>query len=158
MLAVMIRRRPTARVLLLDADDRILLMQGRDVHDPSRAPFWFTVGGGIDEGETVLDAARREIIEETGLRPTTVGPVLWRSEAEIRGFDGGPILMQEHFVLARCVAAPLSRAGWTEVERSFALDLRWWTLEDIAASAEIIYPVDLAERLAALVADGGPAL
>lgn len=150
----MIRPRPTARVLLLDADDRVLLMQARDVHDPLRAPFWFTVGGGVDEDESVLEAARREIIEETGLQPTTVGPLLWYAEATIRGFDGEPMLMQEHYVLARCEAGVLSREGWTEVERRFALDMRWWTLEEISRSAETIYPVDLAQRLAAFFAEG----
>jgi 8-oxo-dGTP pyrophosphatase MutT (NUDIX family) len=149
----MIRPRPTARVLLLDPDDRILLMQARDVHDPLRAPFWFTVGGGVDDGESVLQAARREIVEETGLQPTKVGPLLWRAEATIRGFDGEPMLMQEHYVLARCEAGVLSREGWTDVERSFALDMRWWTLDEITRSAETIYPVDLARRLAAFFAD-----
>ena len=153
ILGAMIRPRPTARVLLLDPDDRVLLMQARDVHDPSRPPFWFTVGGGVDEGESVLEAAHREIIEETGLRPTTVGPLLWYAEATIRGFDGEPMLMQEHYVLARCEAGLLSREGWTEVERSFALDMRWWTLDEIIRSAETIYPIDLARRLAAFFAE-----
>jgi 8-oxo-dGTP pyrophosphatase MutT (NUDIX family) len=150
----MIRRRPTARVLLLDPLDRILLMQARDIHNPSRPPFWFTIGGGVDDGESVLEAARREIGEETGLTPIQVGPVLWRAEATIAGFDGQPMLMEEHYVLARCESAALSRDGWTEVERSFVLDLRWWTSAELETSAETIYPVDLCRRLDELLAKG----
>jgi 8-oxo-dGTP pyrophosphatase MutT (NUDIX family) len=137
---------------LLDDSNRILLMKARDLHDPARAPFWFTIGGGIDAGETALEAAEREIAEETGLKPTALGPVLWYAEPTIRGPDGEPMLMQEHYVLARCEAAPLSQTGWTELERGFVLDMRWWTLEDIVASSETIFPADIAERLARLFA------
>jgi 8-oxo-dGTP pyrophosphatase MutT (NUDIX family) len=132
-------------------------MQARDVHNPASPPFWFTIGGGVDEGESVLEAARREILEETGIQPAEVGPVLWYGEAAIRGFDGEMMHMQEHYVRARCEAAPLSREGWTDAERDFVLDMRWWTLEEIAASAEVIYPLDLVQRLtAALVGASGP--
>lgn len=153
----MIRRRPTARVLLLDPEDRILLMQGRDLQDPDRPPYWFTIGGGIDRGETVLEAARREIVEETGFEPTQVGPVLWYTEAEIR-YQGEPWLMQQHFVLARCEGGEPSRDGWTEVERAFATDLRWWTRDEIAASVETIFPRDIANRLDDVLADAGSVL
>ena len=144
------RSRLTARVLLFDADDRILLMQARDASQPSRPPYWFTVGGGVDEGETVLEAAHREIIEETGLTPTELGPILWYAESVIPGPDGVQMLMCQHYILARCEAAPLSREGWTDVERGFVLDMRWWTLDEIAAGEEVVYPPDLLGRLSEL--------
>ena len=57
--------RPAVRVICLDADGRVLLMHWRDPHDGSR--LWEPPGGGIDPGETPLQAARRELAEETGL-------------------------------------------------------------------------------------------
>ena len=46
--------RPTARVLLLDREDRILLLKGRLPGNPLAEGSWFTVGGGLEPGETYL--------------------------------------------------------------------------------------------------------
>ncbi|OJF15212.1 NUDIX domain-containing protein [Couchioplanes caeruleus] len=62
--------RPAARVVCLDAVDRVLLLHWRDPFDGSS--LWEPPGGGIDAGETPLQAARRELAEETGLDPASV--------------------------------------------------------------------------------------
>lgn len=38
--------------------------------------FWCTPGGGVDEGEPLLPALERELVEELGVRPV-VGPLLY---------------------------------------------------------------------------------
>ena len=42
---------------------------------PERGDFWQPITGSIEEGETPLDTARREIVEETGIRaePEEIG-------------------------------------------------------------------------------------
>ena len=57
--------RPLARVLLLDDANRILLLQGRS---PRGETFWVMPGGGLNENESFVDAAYRELFEETGIR------------------------------------------------------------------------------------------
>ena len=59
-------RRTTGRMLAVRADGRVLLLRGRDPHHPER-PFFITVGGGVDPGESHRDAAVRELFEETGI-------------------------------------------------------------------------------------------
>src|SRR5690606_25335514 len=69
-----------ARVLLLDDADRLLLVRGHDLGQPARS-WWLTGGGGVDPGESDLDAAVREVREETGIvldPATVVGPVYTR--------------------------------------------------------------------------------
>lgn len=57
--------RPAARVVLLDTDDRVLLIRSKW----DGRSLWFTPGGRIEEGESPEEAARRELHEETGIEP-----------------------------------------------------------------------------------------
>ncbi|WP_323375897.1 NUDIX hydrolase [Streptomyces alkaliterrae] len=57
--------RPAARVICLDADYRLLLLHWRDPKEGTW--LWEPPGGGLEPGETPLTAARRELVEETGL-------------------------------------------------------------------------------------------
>jgi len=153
-----------ARVLLVAGGDgagdggaaRVLLLRGHDVDQPQRS-WWFTVGGGIDAGETPVQAAVREVAEETGLvvgPEQLVGPVLQRSA--VFAFLARTCRQDELFYLVRVPAdlqgAALSRDGWTAVERASVDDVRWWRLDELAAAeaggAEV-FP----RGLAGLVAD-----
>lgn len=44
----------------------MLLLHGWDPHYPDD-PFWFTIGGATDPGETLAEAAVRELHEEVGI-------------------------------------------------------------------------------------------
>jgi 8-oxo-dGTP pyrophosphatase MutT (NUDIX family) len=147
------RDRLTARVLLLDPDDRILLMKGRLPSDPDAPGAWFTVGGGVEAGETVMQAAAREIVEETGFANFVLGEVVWRAEQILRDRKQRPVRFLEHFILARCGGGEPSRASWQALEREFVDDIRWWALADLAACRDPIFPRDLVARLTAILAD-----
>src|SRR5262245_52447171 len=61
-----------AAIGIIFYQDRVLLIKRRDV------PVWVLPGGGIDEGESIEEAAIREVKEETGLDVTIVRKVgLW---------------------------------------------------------------------------------
>lgn len=56
--------KPTAAVLVLvEKDDSILLVRARNF----RGPFYGLVAGYLDQGETLEDCCRREVMEETAL-------------------------------------------------------------------------------------------
>jgi 8-oxo-dGTP diphosphatase len=137
--------RPTARVVLLDRHDRILLMKGRLPGGKHGPAAWFTVGGGVEPGETYLEAAAREIREETGILEFELGPVLWLRRGVLHLPD--PTLMVEQYVLARCEAAPLRREGWTPIEQELIEEVRWWTLAELITTQDRVFPPGLADLM-----------
>lgn len=149
-------RRRAARVLVLDEHDRLLLLRGFDPADPESGSWWFTPGGGLDPGETATAAAGRELFEETGLLDVQLDGPVWRRIAEF-GFDGGHYRQEEVFFLARVPAGEVQDAGWSELERRSLLGFQWWTLDELAETADVVYPTTLARELRRLLRDGVPA-
>jgi 8-oxo-dGTP pyrophosphatase MutT (NUDIX family) len=150
-----VRRRLTARVLLFDPDDRLLLMQGRLPSAPERNGAWFTIGGGALPGETVLEAAAREIVEETGFTDVALGPVVWRREGPL-ALAAETVWMDEHYVLARCAGGDPVRHGWQPDEHALIDDIRWWTHAELLATDARVFPPGLAELLGDILAGRHP--
>ncbi|MGB8650927.1 MAG: NUDIX domain-containing protein [Mycobacteriales bacterium] len=140
--------RRAARVLLIDRDSRVLLFHGRDPVDDSRGRWWFTPGGGLDEGETPAEGAARELLEETGLvvDPAALGPVVHR---RVTVFPWGEVTyrQEEDYFVLRIDAHEVDTSGFNEVEVRAVLGHRWWSVPELAATAETYYPRELLELL-----------
>jgi 8-oxo-dGTP pyrophosphatase MutT (NUDIX family) len=144
------RRRLSARFLIVDPAKRVLLF--RFVH--TRGPLaghdhWGTPGGGVEDGETLEQAALRELQEETGLRREHVGSEVARREVALQLPDGEHVLQDERFFLVRVVDNTLSQAGWTDFEREVMVEHRWWTLEELANTRDTVWPERLREMVEA---------
>lgn len=152
--------RKVARVVLLDPDDRILLLYGHEPDDPTDT-WWFTPGGGLEGDETHEQAALRELAEETGITDSELGPVLWQRTCSFP-FAGHRWHQDEWYFLARTgqVAATTRTAtdmpGLTELERRSVSGMRWWTWQELSSTHETVYPTRLAELLRALLDEGPP--
>jgi len=136
--------RDVSRVIVLDGDDAVLLLQGFDPADATAGRWWFTPGGGVEGSETRQAAALRELEEETGLRIDSVTRVPGERRAVFE-FDGRVWQQHEHYFAARVRRFELDDSGWTEGERRSLLGARWWSAEAIATSSERFFPENLIE-------------
>ncbi|SCG69947.1 NUDIX hydrolase [Micromonospora coxensis] len=135
--------RRAARVLLVDAGGRTLLFSGRDPARPDHR-YWFTPGGGLEEGESPAEGAARELAEETGLRldPAELGDPVGSETVEFP-FDGVWFRQEQEFFLVRVASWEVDTAGFDAIERASVFDHRWWTADELLATDERYYPADL---------------
>jgi ADP-ribosylglycohydrolase/8-oxo-dGTP pyrophosphatase MutT (NUDIX family) len=149
-----IRTRDSARVLVIDRAGRLLLLKYRA---PANAAFddevWLTPGGGLEDGETLVIAAARELSEETGIAvpPDELGNVVatrtgtWCVPDGTVAFRGA-----NHYFMVRTDVTELDLSGHTPWERDLILDHRWWTADELRTTTEWIDTprlADLLERL-----------
>jgi 8-oxo-dGTP pyrophosphatase MutT (NUDIX family) len=149
-----LRLRRAARAIVLDPEDRILLVG----FDWRGTMLWETPGGGVDEGETLEQAAHRELLEETGLEAAELGPIVWtRTHVEPFGegrWDG----QTEYFYLVRAgTFEPAPRLSPEALRAEGMVAVSWWELDELEATDAIIVPRRLPALVRELLLHGPPA-
>lgn len=138
-----VSERATARVVVLDEDNRVLLINERDPNPP-HSTYWLTPGGGIDEGEAPRQTAVRELAEELGL---TVAPGALRGPIAIRtvvhAWSHVVLIQPETFFVIQVDGFEPSPVALTAEEKDQIVGHRWWAIEDLRKSDETIWPVGL---------------
>jgi 8-oxo-dGTP diphosphatase len=116
-----------------------------------RAPalgLWSVPGGLVELGETTLDAARREVEEETGLDVRIAG-LVGVLDRVTRDADGR---VRYHWVLVDYLAYPQSND--TITAGSDAAEVRWVTIDEVERLPITEGLADMIKRAAALAGGG----
>ncbi len=147
--------RECARALIVDAEQRVLLVRG-DL--PDHDPWWFAPGGALERSETYEEALVREVLEEPALAVdmATVGAAVWTRDYAFT-WQGRPERNLERFFLIRVVNHEVDVDRLAVMESEPIRTFRWWAVGDILGSNERFAPRDLGAQLAALLQDGLPA-
>jgi double-stranded uracil-DNA glycosylase len=141
--------RHAVRALVLDASGRTLLLRWMR---PEGSTFWTSPGGGVEAGETELEALRRELGEELGLLDAEIGQAVWTREFVFPWGDRW-LAQRERYFLVRAEADTVDVPDLTGEN---VHEHRWWTVDEIEASEDIVVPSRLAELLRDLERNGPP--
>ncbi|MEV6983916.1 NUDIX domain-containing protein [Sphaerisporangium sp. NPDC051017] len=141
--------RRAARVILLDHDDRLLLLR----YDEGQV-FWAVPGGSLEPGETHELAARRELREELGLAydGSFGAPVAERVKEHTVG--GRPVRQVELYYLVRIKTDEFDLAAATQPDEITAY--RWWTRDEITSASDPVYPLGLLDLVNTYLVHGVP--
>ena len=141
------RTRRGRAVLVVDDDGALLLLRGRDPARPEAGTWWFTPGGGLDEGESAEAAARAA---SCGRRPGSTRVTSGPSCSGAPSSSTSKVCTTASGSRSSACGVPGSRStttGWTEVERRSVLGHRWWTHADLVTTDETLHPPELPQIL-----------
>ena len=125
-----LRIREAVRALIVDPDRRVLLVR---FEFPDRH-VWATPGGGMEPGESVEAALRRELGEELGLAEFEIGPLVWERTHIIPFLDGQFDGQHDRCYLVETAPfEPTPTLTWEQLNAEFVFEIRWWTPGEVAA-------------------------
>jgi len=144
--------RRAARALVVDEQHRVLLVR---LEFPTWQG-WVLPGGGVEDGEDEVAAIRRELAEEVGLLDIDLDGPIWERTvlfADPVAFDG----QTDRIWFVRCASfEPVPALPWEVLNAEGMTSLRWWTPDEIAASADTFAPRRLGTLLRNLIQSGLP--
>lgn len=144
--------RPSTRAILLNKDCSkvfMFLLNDPNVSYNKLAPIpkWITPGGGMEEFDTEKSTAlKRELWEELSLNENAYEIIghLWSSEKKACLWKNIPYNFIDHYFVVRMTEDfEFSFVNQTKEEKAVLTRGRWWDLQSLRETNEIIIPVQL---------------
>jgi 8-oxo-dGTP diphosphatase len=157
-----LRIRQGVRAIVVDPDERVLLVRWELPHDGRTVAVWGTPGGGVEPDEDMDAALRREMAEELGLGAVAIGPLVWVRTHIVPFVDGRWDGQHDRFFLVRTARFdPDPQLSREQLLAEHLVELRWWTRDELEAfeptSTEFFAPRRFASLLGNLLRNGPPA-
>ncbi|OHA58937.1 MAG: hypothetical protein A2571_01005 [Candidatus Vogelbacteria bacterium RIFOXYD1_FULL_44_32] len=139
-----INYRESAKVVLFDQDDNIALVY----YPPIEGFFggYYLPGGGLEEGETILETLHREALEETGCKIKEIGEIGFVIE-----YMKDKLLKQKVFAFTARVDGEKGEQQLTKSEQKRGLEIVWKPLGEAIKLVEANQYVDFAKFRAIMI-------
>ena len=131
----------------------MLLQLGRELHRRGDR-FWLTIGGGAERGETLAEAAAREMREETGIDvdPAELGAPIGTTVVEYRAFALLPVTQSQTYFAIAVDDAEVSSAHQSLIERLVTERHEWLSADELASRPERLADPEMPRLMRAAVA------
>lgn len=139
--------RKSARAIVINSKNQMFLFQYMfDYLEDSKA-IWITPGGSLEEGESFVDALKREVYEELGVQLTKECPEVYYRNPIYTLQSGEKVQSVEKFFLVVLDENTFSFDHWTESEKKRMRAGKWWSVEEIEKSEEEFFSKDVVRIL-----------
>ena len=147
-------KRYAARLLIFNGLNQALLLSTRDASNSEFLNSWEIPGGGINQGESIAEAAVREVYEETGIiiNLESVSKPLWL-RCVLYTYRGEKRLQHEAICVTK-IKESKPRISFSNREPFEVEDhelMKWWTLEEVMSSDALFYPRSLPQNIESLL-------
>ncbi|HEU4914366.1 MAG TPA: NUDIX hydrolase [Candidatus Saccharimonadales bacterium] len=126
-------QRDIVGAFIFSSDNKLLL--GKSIKGGVYPDCWIVPGGGVEPGETKLDALRRETLEETGITIDQAG--IKQIEGELSGQSekvlrdtGEKVVVEMKFYNFKVMLAETANSVTLIHEDDF-VDAKWFSVDDI---------------------------
>jgi len=141
--------RQAVRALVLDPDDRVLLVR----FDWPEKTVWALPGGGVDPDEPLEKAIARELAEECGLREFELGPCVWTRTHWFTDMEGWAGQTERVYLIRTETFEPAPEWTAEQLAAEGVGAEQWFTREDLGEPGLVFAPRRLPALLGDLLAD-----
>ncbi len=144
--------RLTARGILRNKNtNKFLLIKYLDTNSISTKEFnegyWIFPGGGLEEKESFNEGLKREIYEETGIENIFIGNCVFSRVLDLQLDNIDTNFFYERYYIVETYEEIIKIENLEEKEKEVIIDYKWWDINEINSSKEVIFPLEIKDLL-----------